>query len=89
MSHSPHPTISDNGLADDCERCAEIAQDPFTGLDDDNLTALIERTLAWMKDQEFPRSATENQAMRIVERTLVRVRQMERLGLVEWLGVKA
>ena len=89
MSHGPHPLILDHGLADECDRCTEIAADPFLGLDDDNLAALIERTLAWMRDEEFPRSQTETDAMRVMEKTLVRVRHMERLGLLEWLGVTA
>ena len=88
-SHGPHPRISDAGLADECERCHQIAADPFTNLDDDNLVAIIERTLAWMKDDEYPRTKAETIAMRGVETTLVRVRHMERLGLLEWLGVKA
>jgi len=89
VSHGPHPLILDHGLADECDRCTEIAADPFLGLDDDNLAALIRRTLAWMKDDEFPRSQTETDAMRVMEKTLVRVRHMERLGLLEWLGVTA
>ena len=80
MSHTIHPLISANGLADDCPRCAEIATDPFIGLDDDNLVALVTRTRAWMRDQEFPRSTAENRAMRIMEKTLVRMDHLDRIA---------
>ena len=87
--HGAHNSIYFSGIADDCERCAVIAVDPFGELDDGNLVAIIERTLAWMKDDEFPRSKAETIAMRHVEATLVRVRHMERIGLLEWLGMTA
>ena len=80
--HSPHPNTHDNGLADDCERCAEHAEHPFLSLDDDNLRALIERTQAWMRDEEFSRSENELMAMRVVERALIHARIIERLASV-------
>lgn len=80
MSHNHHPAIREHGLQDDCPRCDEIAGDPFIGLDDDNLLMLVARTRAWMKDQEFPRSNTENKAMRKMEKTL---RRLDRLSYIE------
>ena len=80
MTHDRHPLIEAAGLADGCDRCEEIAADPFSGLDDDNLRLLVERTRAWMKDQEFPRSVNETTAMRITERTIVRCRRLKRIG---------
>jgi hypothetical protein len=79
--HTPHPSISTHGLADGCERCAEMALDPWLTLDDGNLARLVERTIAWMHDEEYPRSENEKAAMRDVERTLVRVRAFNRLGI--------
>jgi len=79
MSHNHHPAIQEHGLQDNCPRCAEIADDPFIGMDDDNLMLLVARTRAWMKDQEFPRSDTENKAMRNMEGTL---RKLDRLDYI-------
>jgi len=79
MSHIQHPRIVEHGLVDGCPRCAEIAADPFVGLDPDNLRELVRRTRAWMRDEEFPRSETEAVAMRAMEQTLVRMRHIERL----------
>ena len=80
MTHSPHPAISERGLADDCYCCEWIAEDPFAGLGDDNLRLLAARTREWMRDQEFPRSENETTAMRIMERTIVRCRRLKRIG---------
>jgi len=80
MSHNHHPAIREHGLQDNCERCAEIADDVFIGLDDDNLMLLVARTRAWMKDREYPRSDTENRAMRNMEKTL---RNADRLYRIE------
>ena len=80
MTHGPHEPILEAGLADGCERCDEIANDPFIGLDDDNLRALILRTYRWMRDSEFPRSHNENRAMRIVETSVRRAEQIKRLA---------
>ena len=82
MSHRPHPKIRDAGLADGCERCAYMAERPLETLDDDNLRALIERTRAWMQDEEFSRSATELVAMRVIEKGLLFTRAAERLGVL-------
>ena len=76
-SHGPHPSILEHGLADGCERCAEIACDPFAGLDDTNLILLVNRTRGSMA---FPRTDTEAIAMRNIATTLVRVRQLQRIG---------
>ena len=80
MSHNHHPAIQEHGLQDNCPRCAEIADDPWIGMDDDNLMLLVARTRAWMKDQEYPRSDTELKAMRNTEQTLQR---MNRLAYIE------
>ena len=80
MSHNHHPAIREHGLQDNCPRCAEIADDPWIGMDDDNLLLLVARTRAWMKDQEYPRSDTELKAMRNTEQTLQR---MNRLAYIE------
>ena len=67
MTHGPHPSISEHGLANGCERCAEIAINPFAGMDTANLATLVERTRRWMRDEEFPRSIAEAVAMGAVE----------------------
>ena len=82
MSHGPHPSILEHGLADGCERCSEIAADPFVGLDDETLRLLVWRTAEWMTDTEFPRSAAERTAMHVVEKHLVRQRHLGRIGAV-------
>lgn len=77
--HSQHPTTHEHGLADDCPRCAQHAAEPFIGLDDANLAALVERTVAWMRDEEFPRSDVEAQAMSVVETAIVQARRLLRV----------
>ena len=81
-THIQHPRIVDHGLVDGCDRCAEIAADPFIYLDDDNLRALVHRTRLWMRDQDgsFPRSNTERDAMRLMETTLRRVEMLRMIG---------
>lgn len=39
-SHTYHEDISEAGLADDCERCDEIAENPIAYLDGENFRAL-------------------------------------------------
>lgn len=82
-SHTLHPDSHEHGLADGCPRCAEIATDPFSTMDDHLLALLHSRTVAWMRDEEFPRSDTERDAMRVMEETLSRVRHLRRLGFLE------
>jgi hypothetical protein len=77
--HTYHPSIREHGLQDDCPRCAEHAEHPAATLDDENLRALIVRTQAWMRDEEFPRSETETVAMRKVEQTIRFAQAMERV----------
>lgn len=79
-SHINHPDTHTHGLADDCPRCAEHAKHPFMSLDDNNLRALILRTRAWMRDEKFPRSITENKAMRNVETVLRALLRIEMLA---------
>ena len=82
-SHNHPPRIHEHGLQDDCRRCTQHAEN-LPSLDDQNLLALIERTRLWMKDEGdcYPRSDTELDAMRLVEKHLVFARVMERLGEV-------
>jgi len=82
-AHTFHPDSHEHGLADDCPRCTEIAADPFLYMDDRNLALLHDRTMAWMRDDEFPRSIAEKAAMRVMEQTLIRVRHLRRLGFLE------
>ena len=82
--HTMHPDSHEHGLADDCPRCAEHAEDPFAFLDDRNLTLLAERTVLWMQDvgDSLPRSVVEQVAMRQVEHVLVRARRLRELGVI-------
>jgi hypothetical protein len=79
-SHSHHPPIREHGLADGCERCTEIASQPFVGLDRENIAALVDHTVAWMADRSFPRSETEATAMRYVERAICDARSLREAG---------
>ena len=82
MSIHNHPVqIPTKGLADHCPRCEEMAADPFSELDDGNLLQLVERTKAWMRDEEFPRSANESAAMRVVEGVLRKVGRLRQIGV--------
>jgi hypothetical protein len=62
-SHSIHPDSHTNGLADDCPRCAEHAND-LLGLDLRNLWALYERRVAVERGDPgvYYRSANESKA---------------------------
>jgi hypothetical protein len=80
--HSYHPDTHEHGLADGCERCAELAADPFAGLDDENLRLLAGRAVLWMRDEVYPRSQNEALALRAVERALTAARRLERAGVV-------
>ncbi len=77
--HTLHPSIREHGLGDGCPRCAEHAEDPVAGLDDANLRDLIARTRRWMSDEDFPRSDTEQDAMRKIEGHLRFQHVVERL----------
>jgi hypothetical protein len=80
-SHNHAPAIVEYGLQDECPRCGEHAEHPFQSLDDENLTALAARTVAWIRDEEFPRSETETAAMRYMERSIRDARVLSRLGI--------
>lgn len=82
-THTRHPSIIDYGLADGCDRCAEIARQPLRHLDDDNLRSLLARTSAWMRDTAYPRSECETIAMRELEQVIVAFRHLRRLGFTE------
>jgi hypothetical protein len=81
--HNHPPAIKEHGLQDNCPRCSEHAEHPAQSLDDGNLRALIERTQAWMGDEDFkfPRSKTEEKAMRLIERHLRFVQNAKRIGV--------
>ena len=79
--HTQHPDTHRHGLMDGCPRCAEHAAHPFQSLDADNLRALVARTRAWMRDEAMPRSDTERDAMRQVERFLQCVGVLERMRI--------
>lgn len=79
-THTIHPSINEHGLADNCPRCAEHAEQPWFSLDNANLEALIRRTQAWRRDssQSPPRSQTELTAMLKIEQHLRILERMER-----------
>lgn len=83
-THNHVPAIREHGLQDDCERCSEHAEHPFSSLDDNNLTALAGRTKRWMEDEtdSLPRSDTEECAMRYVERVIRDARVLRRLEML-------
>lgn len=80
-SHILHKPIHTGGLVDGCARCDEQAGMPFEMLDDENLLALVERTVRWLDDDEdaVARSMNEHRAMRIVETALMHRRALDRL----------
>lgn len=81
-THSLHPPVHTHGLADDCQRCAQIAERPFEALDEPNLLALVERTRRWMADETenaLARSKNEQKAMSHVEHALTCMRILERV----------
>lgn len=80
-THTIHPSIREHGLQDDCPRCAEHAARP-DDLDAGSLRAIVERTQAWMRDEEFPRSEAEKTAMRQIEHILTFARLFKRVGIV-------
>lgn len=80
-THNHPPAIREHGLQDGCERCAAHAVNPCASLDDDNLTALVRRTIAWTSDEEVARSDTELAAMKVVSMVLIAKERFDRLGL--------
>ncbi|KKM83387.1 hypothetical protein LCGC14_1309830 [marine sediment metagenome] len=77
-THSIHGDIHEEGLADGCPRCEEHGESPFTGLDDQMLSSLVQRVEDW--DSNFPRSMNESNAMRAVERAMNQARKLVRVG---------
>jgi hypothetical protein len=67
--HGPHGDVHET-LYDDCEACAEIAEDPFAKADDDVIRRLIERAVA--QPRVFDGTATELVAIRNVLNALER-----------------
>jgi hypothetical protein len=86
MSHTYHPDSKLHGLADDCLRCAEHAENPFASMDEQSLTLLLHRTLAnrfGSEDGKGPfgphlvaRSETEAVAMASIMNVLERAGRM-------------
>ena len=84
-SHAIHPDTHTDGLADECDRCAEHAV-ALISLDDENLALLIERTESWMgltpSRHDYPRSDNELTAMRWLEKyVLIRDRMAAYAGV--------
>ena len=44
--HSIHPDTHEHGLADDCPRCAELAERPIQSLDRENLARIMNLAVA-------------------------------------------
>jgi ribosome-binding protein aMBF1 (putative translation factor) len=81
--HTPHPLVIEHGLVDGCDRCAEIAQDPFNHLDAQNLRDLMQRTKQFQKDEISPRSENEWIAMRQMEVALNHARIIRELEVFD------
>lgn len=78
--HSYHGDTHTEGLVDNCERCAEHAENPFGGLDDRNLMALLKRN----QSRDEPRSFNEACAMAHTEDAYwIAVKIAQLLG---WIG---
>lgn len=62
-THTPHPEIAEHGLADDCERCGELAGQPLE-LDNPNFQAAWARMLSTSFNSGEPRlpARTGNEA---------------------------
>jgi hypothetical protein len=66
MTHTPHADVHTHGLADDCPRCSEHAENPLASLDRQCIQDLLQRlNLDWS-----PRSETEARAMEALRRTM-------------------
>lgn len=79
-SHIYHPEdIHDAGLQDGCERCNQLAHDPFVQLDDRMLGALIDRVL---DDNGNARSRAEAAAMGIITNHIMAARRMDSISSV-------
>lgn len=78
--HTQHPSISEHGLADGCPRCKEHGEHPFEGLDDTNIERLIDR----IADEADSRSISEDNAMRVVGKAILRANALYRLGWRPW-----
>ncbi len=75
-THSHPPDIGVNGLADNCERCAEHAEHPIDSLDDGNLERLIDR----IADGGISRSYNEGKAMQVLVRIMVPAAKLLKRG---------
>lgn len=82
-THAAHPLVIQHGLADGCDRCAEIAADPIANLDSANLKDLLVRTRMFQKDGISPRSGNEWVAIRQMEIALNRARIIAELEAEE------
>lgn len=78
-----HHIYHENGpWDDDCPRCQEWAEHPFSSLDDANLIALHDVTVQFMKDgymrPENYISETHMKAVRVMERHLMEAAHLAR-----------
>src|SRR3990167_7400686 len=82
-THSYHDGITEFGLADECERCSEHAQDPFRTLDDENIRMLVGLVVDYINGDTpwNPRSTNEAIAMRAVERVIQYAKRLDSLGI--------
>ena len=71
-THTLHPDLGTHGLADDCRRCEQLADAPFSLLDDAMLGALIDRCEAGLD----ARSHNERRAMVTVSMAMDRMRTL-------------
>ena len=75
-THNHPASIKEHGLADSCLRCRELADRPFSYMDDGNLERLIDL----IADGAEPRSVNEDNAMRSVGRVMLQANTLYRLG---------
>jgi len=81
--HSPHPDTHTHGLHDGCARCAELAEQPFHGLGNDNLSRIVR--LALDPDERFSASTSELDQLATVQvlNVLERVGHLARVAPLE------
>lgn len=74
--HTEHDSIHTHGLADNCPRCEEMAENPVFTLDSANLESLVRRTKRWRNESDpnwdncRPRSQNELRAMQKIDHHL-------------------
>ncbi|HSE44886.1 MAG TPA: hypothetical protein VLA89_06115 [Gemmatimonadales bacterium] len=68
-AHTYHPDSHENGLADDCPRCEEHAENPILSLDNENLHELVRRVVAGEKGRSRNESAAMDNVRRALDQT--------------------